>query len=185
MARPRQGRGSAALVVLLAGLTAFGCDDTGETPVVADEAQEIEADNVVYGMSQVLTEEGVREARVRADTAYFFEDSSAVHLIGVDLTVFSEETGDERAAVTSERGRLDTRSRGMVGRGDVVLQIFEGNRTIRTEVLHYEPRTDRIWSDTFTVMEEAGRVTCGVSFRSDLEFRSVTIENARTTGCGG
>ncbi|NIP59957.1 MAG: LPS export ABC transporter periplasmic protein LptC [Gemmatimonadetes bacterium] len=172
--------GAALLATLLVG----ACSESGDSPVVAEELARMEADNVVYGMSQILTHEGVREGVVRADTAYFYRDSSAVHLRGVELTVYSEETGDVRAEVAARRGRLETESRAMIGRGDVVLRIPSDDRTIRTEVLHYEPGADRIRSDTFTVMEEAGRVTCGRAFRSDLEFRNLFIENARTSGCG-
>ena len=172
------------MALLLCLLAAGGCGDSGDSPVVAEELVRMEADNVVYGMSQILTHEGIREGVVRADTAYFYRDSSAVHLRGVELTVYSEETGEVRAEVTARRGRLETEGRSMVGRGDVVLRIPADDRTIRTEELRYEPNTDRIWSDTFTVMEEAGRITCGRAFDSDLEFRNLLIENARTTGCG-
>ncbi|HSR42883.1 MAG TPA: LPS export ABC transporter periplasmic protein LptC [Longimicrobiales bacterium] len=171
-------------VALVAALLVGACSESGDSPVVAEELARMQADNVVYGMSQILTHEGVREGLVRADTAYFYRDSSAVHLRGVDLTVYSEETGDVRAEVTARQGRLETETRAMIGRGDVVLRIPSDDRTIRTEVLHYEPGADRIRSDTFTVMEEGERVTCGRAFHSDLEFRNLFIENARTSGCG-
>ncbi len=167
-----------AVVMLLIG----GCSEDGETPVVAEDLAEMDADNVVYGMRQVLSREGVREAIVRADTAYFYEDSAAVHLRGVQMTLF-REGGEERAEVEAERGRLATSSQNMVGRGNVILTIPEGNRRIETEVLNYSASDDRIWSDTATVMVEDGQVTCGAAFRSDLEFRDVVIDRARTADC--
>lgn len=167
--------------VLLVLLTA-ACGEESETPVVAEEVTRIDADNVVFGMTQILTREGVREGVVNADTAYFYQDSSAVHLRGVEMTLYREE-GGRRAEVVAERGRLDPRTQEMVGRGEVVLTIPEGNRRIETEELHYSSRGDRIWSDTYTIMEQDGEVTCGTAFRSDLEFQNVVIEHARTADC--
>lgn len=168
------------MAFLILGIGA--CSEEGDTPMVAEDLVEIEADNVVYGMTQVLTREGVREAVLEADTAYFYQDSSAVHLRGVEMTLFQED-GRERAQVIADRGRLDSGSQGMVGRGNVVLTITGEERRIETDELHYSSAGDRIWSDTYTIMEEDGEVTCGSSFRSDLEFQNVYIENARTANC--
>lgn len=167
---------------LAAALTACSGDERGR--VVADELTGLQADNVVYGMTQVLTHDGIREARVESDTAYFFRDSSAVHLRGLTMTLF-DQTGNTRATVTAERGRLDSRSNSMVARGDVVLTIPGQGREIRSEQLHYSSGQDRIWSDSSTVMRQDGEVQCGTSFRSDLEFQNVYVESMRTSGCGG
>lgn len=177
---------SGAATLTLAGVAALlaGCTEQAGNRSAAEELTGLEADNVVYEMTQILTNEGVREARVEADTAYFFRDSSAVHLRSMTLTLFTE-SGDTRATVSADRGRLDTRSTTMVGWGDVVLEIPGQGREIRTEELHYASNQDRIWSDSSTVMRQDDEVQCGSSFRSDLEFRSVYIEEMRTSGCGG
>lgn len=177
--------GAAALAVVGLALLSAACSDSGSARGgAAEELTGIQADNVVYGMTQILTNEGVREARVEADTAYFFRDSSAVHLRSMTLTLFSE-SGDTRATVTAERGRLDSNASSMVSRGSVVLEIPGQNREVRSEELHYSSNQDRIWSDSATVMRQDGEVQCGTSFRSDLEFRNVYVENMRTVGCGG
>lgn len=176
-------RGLAAAVAGFVLLGIGGCGEDGDTPVVAEELTEMNADNVVYGMTQILTRGGVREAVVEADTAYFYQDSSAVHLRGVHMTLYEEE-GGERAQVVANRGRLDSTTQEMVGRGDVVLTISdEGGRRIETGELHYSSSGDRIWSDMYTIMEEDGEVTCGTAFRSDLDFQNVYIEQARTANC--
>jgi len=163
-------------------LVAIGCSNGSETTVVSTQMAQMQADNVVYGMTQILTKEGLREGVVKADSAYFYQDSSAVHLMGVHMTIYAED-GSERAQVVANRGRLDTNRQEMLGEGDVVLTIPGAGRTIRTGQLHYSSADDRIWSDTYTIMEEDGEVTCGSAFHSDLEFRNVLIEHARTAGC--
>ena len=169
---------------LLVLLAAAGCSDEAAVPVVSPDLAEVDADAVIYGMTNQLTVEGVREAIVKADTAFVYEDSSMVVLRGLELTIFTE-TGTERAVVTARRGRLNNTTREMTAWGDVVLVIPEADRTIRTEELNYDPNRDRIWSDSTTIMEEGDRVYEGTAFESDLEFRDVRVRNARTRGGGG
>lgn len=171
-----------AFSVLVVTLGAGACTEDGDVPVVAEDLTQIDADNVVYGMTQILSREGVREALIEADTAYFFRDSTAVHLQGLEMTLF-QEGSRTRAEVVAREGRLEPERQEMTAWGDVVLTIPEEDRRIRTEELHYSTLEERIWSDTATVMEEGADVTCGAAFRSDLEFRDVTIERARTANC--
>lgn len=171
----------ALLGVLVVTWTA-ACGEEGDTPVVAEDLARMDADNVVYGMTQVLTNEGIREGIVLADTAYFYRDSSAVHLRTLEMFIYGED-GRERARIEANRGRLEGDTRSMEARGDVVLRIPAEDRRIETAELHYSSGQDRIWSDSATVMMQAGEVSCGTAFESDLEFRNVIIEEARTTGC--
>lgn len=170
------------LGVLLALFAAAACGSDSDTPVVADDLAHMDADNVVYGMEQQLTNEGIREGIVLADTAYFYRDSSAVHLRGVEMFMY-DESGHERARITAQRGRSEAETENMVAWGDVVLRIPAEERRIESQELHYSADRDEIWSDSATVMVEAGDVSCGTAFRSDLEFRNVVIEEARTAGC--
>lgn len=176
------GRGFAALVGVLVLAVVAACGEEADTPVVAEDLARMDADNVVYGMTQVLTSEGIREGVVLADTAYFYRDSSAVHLRSLEMFIY-DEGGYERARIEANRGRLRADTRDMVAWGDVVLRIPAEDRRIETAELHYASGQDRIWSDSATVMVQGGGVSCGTAFESDLEFRNVVIEEARTTGC--
>lgn len=159
------------------------CQPPPEPPLVPPELEELEAESVVYRLSTVLTKEGVREAIVEADTAFFFPDSTLILLWGhVRLTAFHEETGLQKATVTSDRGRLNTRDNGMVAWGNAVLEVADGRRISSVEI-HYEPERNRIWSDSASVLEEAdGTVLEGTSFTSDLEFTRLRVANPESRG---
>lgn len=163
------------------GLALGACGGDPETALAPPELQEIQADHVVFDMEQLITTEGVREAKVLADTAFFFQDSSAVHLQGVHMTLY-DELGRETAVVTSLRGRLDTRTNQMIGRGDVVLTVHQGNRVVESPELYYDPDTQRIWSDSATVFREGNTVLRGTSFTSDVNFTDARVHNARGRG---
>ncbi len=157
------------------------CREDTVPPVVPEDLRNMEADQVMYGVETNMGVEGVREAFVQADTAFLWQDSSTVSLRQVRLTLF-DENGRERAVVTALSGLLDDTSQRMVARGDVVLVVRQGNREIRSQELHYDPRQDRIWSDSATVMKEGNRIVEGTAFESDVEFRNLVVKNGRTRG---
>ncbi len=179
----RPGTGVLALALTLA-LAACGEENTA--PVASPELIATGADMFQAGMETFITLEGVREGQIFADTAYFYRDSSTVVLTNPVLTLFTD-TGVQRARVTSEWGKLYETTQEMIARGNVVLTIRDGSRRVESAELHYDPNSDRIWSDSLTVMHEEGRVLEGMGFESDLEFRNTRVGpgSIRRTGTGG
>lgn len=164
------------LLALTSGLVG-GCEDETSVATVPSEYLQFDADGVVFQMTHRFTQEGVLQAMVIADTAIQWHDSTAVALRVVNLRVFDED-GSERAHVTSRSGTLDTRTERMTAHGDVILVIPAEERTIESQELHYDPRGERIWSDSSFVMHHQGRVLRGTSFTSDLEFRNFVIRGS-------
>lgn len=150
------------------------CREPIEANLADESLTNLDADGVMYGMVNYVTSNGVRSAVIRADSTYQFNDSSVVHMWGVEMTLYHED-GRERAHVTSERGRLHDRTQDMLARGNVVLTIFEGNRIVRSPELTYQPDLERISSDSASVLIQDGRETRGTCFRSDLSFREITV----------
>lgn len=166
--------GIAGLLLILVAAVAVACEEEPPVATVPSEYLQFDADGVVFQMTHRFTQEGVLQALVLADTAIQWHDSTAVALRVVDLRIYAED-GTERAHVTSQRGTLDTRTERMTARGDVVLVIPGEQRTIESEELHFDPRGERIWSDSAFVMRHQGRLLRGASFTSDLEFRNFEI----------
>ena len=164
-------------------LTIAACDDFVEETVVDPNLEEMQADNVIFGLINHLTRDGIREATVEADTAYFFRDSTVVHLRGhVRLTAYHEEMGTEKVVVTSDRGRLNTSNNALIARGNAVLVIQADGRRIESVELNYAPEQNKIWSDSATVMYEDGRILEGSGFDADLDFDRVEVRNGRSRG---
>jgi len=179
--KPHERRGGRTAFVIVTALAAGlgACEDPSNPNIADSELTEIEADNVIFGMTSFLTTSGVREGRVAADTAFIYSDSARVYLRSMEL-VFYQEDGRARATVTALRGEMDTNTDAMLAQGNVVLIVHEDGRKIETSELHYDPQRDRIWSDSTTVQTLAdGRVSRGTAFESDMEFRNVRIENPR------
>ena len=169
--------------VLAAGIFLTACTDSAPRMVVDPELEAIEADYIIFGLTDYLTRFGIREAIVEADTALVFSDSTVVLLRGnVKLTAYNEELGTEKAIVTSDRGRLDMTSNELHAEGNAVLLIRADGRRIESYELRYTPDGDQIRSDSATVMYDGDDVVEGTSFTSDLSFERVVIRNARTRG---
>jgi LPS export ABC transporter protein LptC len=156
----------------------------GTTAPVTTNYESLPADQVMYGMEHNVSNGGIRTAHVTADTAFVFNDSSAIQLRVVDLDVFNEQ-GAVRAELTSQKGELDQNTNRMVARGNVVL-VVQGpdGRTIYTEELHYDPSQKQIWSDVpIRQVFPDGRQNTASSFRSDDQFKNFTAQNV--TGSAG
>jgi LPS export ABC transporter protein LptC len=169
------------LVALLALLVLPACTDATEPG--STDYESLPADNMLMGVDHVVTVDGVRRSVLRSDTTLVFNDSSTVHLRGVNLQIFADD-GMLRATLTSLTGELNQGSNRMVARGNVVLVVQgEQGRTVWTEELHYDPQQKRIWSDVRTrTRTDRGEELEGEGFSSDEEFRNFQIERPRGTG---
>jgi LPS export ABC transporter protein LptC len=177
-ATSRTGRGLRfATLTLLASLAA--CEASTNSEVASHELLDLGADNIVFGMSSFMTSSGIREGRVEADTAFMYADSAKAKLRQMRI-VFYDDNGGERATVTGTAGEWDRNTDRMWAQGDVVLIVHADGRRIESAEIVYDPEQEEIWSDSATVQTLAnGRVTRGSSFRSDMEFRNVQIQNIR------
>jgi len=174
---------SLAMVCVALALGVASCDQSRPDSVIDPALEEMEADYIMFGLTDYLTRRGIREAIVQADTAFFFQDSTAVLLSGnVRLTAYDQESGTEKAVVTSDRGRLDTSTNSLLAQGNAVLIIRADGRRIESAELRYVPDQDAISSDSATVMYDGDSIIEGTGFDADLSFERVLVRNARTRG---
>lgn len=171
------------LSVLVVAVLLAACNDGGSDPMVA-EYEQLPADQIMEQVEFTATTNGIRAARVVSDTAYTFDDSTSMHLRGVDLAMY-DETGRQTAHLTSERGVYNQNTQKMTATGSVVLVVIKDGRRIESEELQYDPETHRIWSDVETRMQEMdGTRTTVASFTSDDQFnnvQSVGVRGGRAT----
>src|SRR5687767_1260978 len=139
--------------IMWVGLILAACSNDGDiTPIGSANYKGIEADQIIVGMEQFVTDAGRRKAVLRADTALVFEDSAKAHLKRVDMKLY-DEAGADAAQLTSREGEFNNSTQVMLARGKVVLVTRgENARTIETEELHYDPNTKRVWSTKPTAM---------------------------------
>ena len=176
--RASSGRGVALLLAALAAVAAAACDDTPQTPQAPAELVGMVPDMITFETDTYISVSGIRSAQIHADSSMFYDDSTAVHMHGVELEVYTE-TGSVRATVTAARGRYEPETQSMYATGDVVLVMPNENRRVESSELWYEPSSERIWSDSASTYYHDGQVTRGTCFKSDLSFRNYQVCNIR------
>ena len=139
------------------------------------------ADQVLIDMNHFITGDGVVRARVRADTAYFYQTSQQAELRNVHIT-FYDKDGRESSTMTSRDGTYHWASGDMEGRGNCVVVGAGDGRTLRSEVMRYRQATNQVSSDRAFVFNAPGRHVEGDGFTSDPEFRNVTAIRPHGTG---
>jgi LPS export ABC transporter protein LptC len=131
------------------------------------------ADQVMFGINTLLTDRGVRNAELEADTAFFFDENSRIELRGVKLT-FHTRTGERNSVLTSREGTYNTRQSRMEARGNVVVVSEDGKR-LTSEQLRYDQVRNEISSDSAFVLTEPGRRLEGIGFTSDPNMNNVRV----------
>ena len=163
-----------ALVVLAAAVIACGEDPTraGTTPLPAGPAGMPPPDQVVENGQHLITVEGVKKALLTGEQLYFYNESGKVLGDTIEVSFF-DDAGAFVSRLTAKTGEMDQASQEMIARGDVF--VTGRDATIRTEVLRYDPRANRITSDAPTVINQQGNVIRGRGVESDPALRDIRI----------
>ena len=175
-----------ALLLVLLGLVAACQGDGTAPPRVSGSPMADSADQMMFGISTLLTDRGVLNAELESDTAFFFDENTRIELRVVKLTFYTR-TGVRNSVLTSREGTYNTRQSQMEARGDVVV-VSEDGRRLTTEQLRYDQNRNEISSDSAFVLTEPGRRLEGVGFTSDPNMNNVRVhrliegEGAVSTG---
>jgi LPS export ABC transporter protein LptC len=169
----------ARLIGVAAAVAVAACSDRTPPPVALQENPLMDsADQVMFGINTILTDRGVRQAVLRADTGFFFDEGTRIELRGVHLTFYTTE-GVQNAVLTSREGTYNTRTSQTEARGNVVVISERERRRLTTEQLRYDQQANLISSDSAFVLTEPSRRLSGVGFTSDPEMRRVRVARVR------
>lgn len=169
------------LAALAATTTIAACTRDAATPVATRGSLADSADQVMFKLRTVLTDEGVMKARLEGDTGFFFDENTRIELRGV-RTVFFASTGAQNAVLTSREGTYNTRGGVMEARTRVEVVTTDGKR-LTTPLLRFEQFRNMVVSDSPFVLVEGERRIEGVGFESDPQMLNVKIKRfGRGTG---
>ncbi len=164
-----------AVVLLAVSIVPIAaCEEDPPTQLAEQGVQDISWDAIQYGGENHLTLNGVNAGLVLSDSAFIRADSSLSYLHGVSMTLFNEQ-GTERARVTGDSARMNTRTEEITVWGNVFFVVPAQDVRIQSEVLNYDPQRDEIWSDVVTAATINGSSSTGTCFRSDLQFQSWNV----------
>ena len=164
--------------MMLVAVAALACNSGTEPRVTAGNPLADSADQVMFGVSTMITNRGVLRAQLGADTGYFFDGNSRIE-VRHEKTIFYTTTGQQNATLTSVEGTYNMRRGQMEARKDVVVVTTDGKR-LETEQLKYDQATNQISSDSAFVLTEPTRTLRGIGFTSDPDLTNLHVKKVLT-----
>ena len=166
------------LLAALTALGALGCERGKEPPVAAANPLADSADQVMFGVSTIITDRGVLRAQLQADTAYFFDGSTRIEARNEKVTFYTS-TGQQNAVLTSKEGTYRPNESVMEARKHVVVVSVDGRR-LETSQLNYNQASNQISSDSAFVLNEPTRRLEGIGFDSDPDLKNLHVHRVKT-----
>jgi LPS export ABC transporter protein LptC len=158
-------------------LSACGGPERGVASVAAAADS---ADQVMMGVRQFLTKDGVRQAFLQADTALVYESNGRVDLKRIHVTFYSPE-GVQQSVLTGNGGTYWTRTNQMSARGDVLVVRTTDQARLRTDFLEYDPAKNEVRTDRPFVADKGPQHIEGLGFTCDPGFTNCSSTNTRGT----
>lgn len=166
-------------VVLLVLLAACG-EEEEKVEVAGPELVEMRADQLMIGLTHNMTRDGVLQGKLRADTAYIFNDESLIHLRTVDVTFF-DSRGRRDTRLTADSGRYNLQTGNMQAHGRVVVRDSVDSQRLETPQLLYDALRDELRTDTTFVWEQGTDVVRGSGLITDPSLDNVRIQEPAAT----
>jgi LPS export ABC transporter protein LptC len=167
------------VVALAAALALAACRNPEQPPVTAGPTAADTADQVMVRVRTLLTERGVKQGELFADTAYVYDENSRFHFKKV-RTTFNTPTGAPNGTLTAREGRYDIRQRVLEGFGDVVVVTTDGKRLL-TPHLRFDQSRNLVRSDSAYTLIDGPRRSQGIGFESDPNITRFVCKRACIT----
>ena len=171
--------GASRFVRLCAVLGFVGCGGGKGVSAVASAADS--ADQVMFGVKQYLTNLGVKQAYLKADSALIYEASGRADMRKVTVTFFSPE-GVQVTTLTSRTGIYWMRTNMMSASGNVIVVRTSDGATLHTDFLQYDPAKNQVTTTRpFVADKGAQHIEGDKGFTCDPGFTNCTVVGARGT----
>jgi LPS export ABC transporter protein LptC len=161
--------GGCAAVLLL---TAAGCPkkNASTSKRAPTSPMPDSADQMGFGVRHVLTNKGVSNGELLADTAFIYEDGTRLEMRRVNMTFFTSQ-GLKDGVLTSKAGTYNSRLQRLEARGDVIVVREDGKR-FTSQQLVFDQIRNQFFSDSAFVLTEPTRQLSGIGFESDPKLNN-------------
>ena len=170
--------GRVLLAVLAAALFLPACRKPSPPPVSGDAVAD-SANQVMFDVHTLMTDQGVQRGELFADTAYVFDDNTRFEFRVVRAT-FNKASGVQDGVMKAKRGRYDIRNGVLEGYGDVEIVTNDG-RKVTSQHLRYNQGRNLVSTDSAYTLREGNRVQRGVGFEADPQLNQFRC----FASCGG
>jgi LPS export ABC transporter protein LptC len=157
---------ASAAIVVLGAAQCPGRKAATKPGVAKKNAIPDSADQVIYGLHAVMTDQSVAKGLLLSDTAFSYDDGTRLELRRVNVTFYTPQ-GLKDGVMTSRAGVYNSRLSRLEARGDVVVLREDGTQVMSPQLV-YDQQRNQIFSDSTFVMNQPGRQQfTGIGFESD------------------
>lgn len=173
-----------SLLLLLGSVVVIGtaCVDQGVQPTAVMAVTD-SADQVMLGMTTVITVDGVIQSRVEADTAYVYQARNLYDLRRMTIT-FYDAQGAITSTLSAETGIYLPTGESLDARGTVKWTSVDQLTFLHTEHLIYNKGANQLVGDTTFVYQNPNERLTGNGFVSDIQFTNVRVQQPQAVQRG-
>ncbi len=175
-----RGCGQLALTVARSLVLIFVVGCGAEPPQELPPPPEGAPVQVFRGLELRQSEAGKARWVLVADSAETFGEKARTRLWGIRVDFYGESGDSVRSTLTAREGEVDTQTRDLLARGNVVVNGQDGQRLL-TEELRWDPAAGKVVSDSLVRVVKGSSVLTGIGIESDPELRSFVLRS-RVTG---
>ena len=177
MTRRAWGASRLGFVSLFAALVT-GCSGS-DMPAGADGEPSVfasGADQVMLGVEQYITRDGIRRGVLRADTAYMYDDASRIEMRRLEIRFF-DDAGADLGRLSARRGEYLLPAGDMTVHGEVELDgrlQSAAPSVLETDSLVYDAADDELSTDgAWTLTHPDGTVEQGRGLVTDPAMENI------------
>ncbi|MDF9799866.1 LPS export ABC transporter protein LptC [Catalinimonas alkaloidigena] len=154
------------------------CSDDGQSPddFKGYDGPVMEATDVEL----LHSDSAIVIVRLTADRQWEFENQDREFPEGIFIEFFEKDETKE-ASIKANHGYFNKQENKYTATGDVVVQNYKSNERLETEVLHWEPNKNEIYTDRYVEIITNGDVLMGEGLTSDESFTDWQILKPKGT----
>ena len=166
-----------SLILLGILLGSFHCQEKKEEVILLETDEDEYPSQEGWQSELTLSKAGKKTVVIEYGHMMKFDQSKIVLFdTGVEVDFFDDE-GNRTFHLTSERGEYNEETEDIIGIGNVVVESDSGV-TLRTEVLRWDNRLEKIISDTLVMVTTPEQDTLyGTGFESNADLSRRIIHN--------
>ena len=152
-------------------ITLIACSDVGD----ADDFKEYEGPSSEVTDAEILySDSAMVRMKFTAPRLLQYENGNQDFPEGVYIESY-EGDGIKTSTIVADRGYFNQEENKYTAEGNVIVENLENNETLKTEVLYWEPRENKIHTDRYVEIASQEEVIMGEGLTANEDFSSYRI----------
>jgi len=156
----------------------FGsCNEEKAVPEkIIENIDIIQPDIISKDITVSFVDSSFTKAILKADKAKVFNERKKTYLEGnVKADFFSQKTKQRVSWLTSDSAEVDDNTKDLLAKGNVVVVSDSNNTRLETSILHWDNKTQKLYSTEFVNITSPQENIKGWGFESDINLSNYRI----------